>query len=174
MLELPLEHRSSVTNKVINSENITPLFIISALHSAPKCPLDVSQRRWFVATMTVRCRKIDPATVRMFCVELFSFPRSPQKPGQGPSVPDLSRLHPRHTHRRGPLPAAEEGPEPTDDRRVPRQQQEAVQQRRPGVSSAERRKGLSCWSRGLVAVSQLCTSVKRRLYVRAWNSFLTC
>ena len=52
---------------------------------------------------------------------------STQKPRQGPSVPDFSRLHPRHTHRRGPLPASEEGPEPTDDRGVPRQQQEALQ-----------------------------------------------
>lgn len=57
-----------------------------------------------------------------------------QKPRQGPPVPDLSGLHPGHAHRCGPLPAAEEGPESADDRRVPGQQQEALQQRRPGVS----------------------------------------
>ena len=60
-----------------------------------------------------------------------------QEPRQGPSVPDLSGVHPGHAHRRGSLPVAEEGAEPADDRRVPWQQQEALQQRRPGVSSLD-------------------------------------
>lgn len=58
----------------------------------------------------------------------------PQKPRQRHPVPDLPRLHPRHPHRSGPLPAPAQGPQPADDRGVPRQQQEAVQPRCAGVS----------------------------------------
>lgn len=57
-----------------------------------------------------------------------------QKPGQRHWLPGVARLHPGHAHRCGPLPVAKEGPQPTDDRRVPWQRQEAVQQRRARVS----------------------------------------
>lgn len=57
-----------------------------------------------------------------------------QKPRQRDPVPDLPRLHPGHPHWGGTLPAAAEGPQPADDWGIPGQQQEAVQQGRPGVS----------------------------------------
>lgn len=57
-----------------------------------------------------------------------------QKPRQRDPVPHLPRLHPRHPHWGGTFSAPEEGPQPPDDRGIPGQQQEAVQQGRPGVS----------------------------------------
>lgn len=57
-----------------------------------------------------------------------------QKPRQRDPVPDLARLHPRHPHWGGTLPAAAQGPQPPDDWGVPGQQQEAIQQGCSGVS----------------------------------------
>lgn len=49
-------------------------------------------------------------------------------------VPDRERVHPRHACRGGSLPSAEEGLEQADDRGVPGQSTETVQQGCPGVS----------------------------------------
>ena len=57
-----------------------------------------------------------------------------QEPRERHPLLDHARLRPGHGHRSGSLPAAEEGPEQTDDWRVPGQQQVAVQQRCPRVS----------------------------------------
>lgn len=57
-----------------------------------------------------------------------------QKPRQRDPVPDLPRLHTGHPHWSGTLLAPAERPQPPNDWGVPGQQQEAVQQGRPGVS----------------------------------------
>ena len=57
-----------------------------------------------------------------------------QEAREGRPVPHRARLRARHTGGGGPLPAAAQGPEPADDRRVPGQPAEAVQPRRARVS----------------------------------------
>ena len=58
----------------------------------------------------------------------------PQEAREGCPVPHRARLRARHASGGGPLPAAAQGPEPADDRRVPGQPAEAVQPRRARVS----------------------------------------
>lgn len=65
----------------------------------------------------------------MLCCHL-----SCQEARKGHPVPDGKGVHPRHAGGRGSLPAAEEGPEQADDRRIPGQSAEAVQPGRFGVS----------------------------------------
>lgn len=57
-----------------------------------------------------------------------------QEPRTRHPFPDHAWFRPRHGHWGSTLPAAEEGPEQTDDRRILGQQQTAVQQGCPGVS----------------------------------------
>lgn len=58
----------------------------------------------------------------------------PQEAREGRPVPHRARLRARHAGGGGPLPAAAQGPEPADDRRVPGQPAEAVQPRCARVS----------------------------------------
>lgn len=58
----------------------------------------------------------------------------PQEAREGRPVPHRARLRARHARGGGPLPAAAQGPEPADDRRVPGQPAEAVQPRCARVS----------------------------------------
>ena len=57
-----------------------------------------------------------------------------QEAREGRPVPHRARLRARHTGGGGPLPAAAQGPEPADDRRVPGTPAAAVQPRRARVS----------------------------------------
>lgn len=59
---------------------------------------------------------------------------SPQEAREGSAVPDRARLCARHARGGRAFPAAEEGAQPADDRGVPGQSAEAVQQGRAGVS----------------------------------------
>lgn len=57
-----------------------------------------------------------------------------QEPRKRHPLPDHAWFRPGHGHRSGSLPAAEEGPEQTDDWRVLGEQQAAIQQGCPRVS----------------------------------------
>lgn len=57
-----------------------------------------------------------------------------QEPRTRHPLPDHAWFRPRHGHRSSTLPAAEEGPEQTDDWRILGQQQTAIQQGRLRVS----------------------------------------
>lgn len=61
-------------------------------------------------------------------------PPSYQEARKGDPVSHREGVHPGHTSGRGALPAAEEGPEPADDRGIPGEPAEAVQQGCFGVS----------------------------------------
>lgn len=66
----------------------------------------------------------------------------PQEAGEGDPVPDREGLRVRHAGGNRSVHPGEEGPQPADDRRVPGQSAETIQQGRFGVSDGPRRSRL--------------------------------